>query len=248
MTDAFAIGHLCVTVAGANHSGDKTVSPLLWLHHITNITASISMSGISQLDNPQVHISSHPLVASKLTQLRLHDLGAKDFREGIKSIGCVAWGRARPGERVVDNRSMLVYEASRNLPLAAVPNVSYTLWPDAQSSFNPQSRRSPGRRSPFVSASHPFCVLARDSLTVSHTGDIVCSQLILAALELFPDATVLHLGLFRDKVTLQAIEWVSTSWPLHLLTLDTTPSCLPTSPPTSSSFSTVSPFAHPGRG
>jgi uracil phosphoribosyltransferase len=27
-----------------------------------------------------------------------------------------------------------------------------------------------------------------------------------AALELFPDATVLHLGLFREKVSLQAIE------------------------------------------
>jgi uracil phosphoribosyltransferase len=30
-----------------------------------------------------------------------------------------------------------------------------------------------------------------------------------AALELFPDATVLHLGLFRDKTTLQAIEYYS---------------------------------------
>ena len=29
-----------------------------------------------------------------------------------------------------------------------------------------------------------------------------------AALGMFPDATVLHLGLFRDKMTLQAIEWV----------------------------------------
>lgn len=28
---------------------------------------------------------------------------------------------------------------------------------------------------------------------------------------MFPDATVLHLGLFRDKVTLQAIEWVCTA-------------------------------------
>jgi uracil phosphoribosyltransferase len=27
-----------------------------------------------------------------------------------------------------------------------------------------------------------------------------------AALEVFPEATVLHLGLFRDKTTLQAIE------------------------------------------
>ncbi len=30
----------------------------------------------------------------------------------------------------------------------------------------------------------------------------------LAALDLFPDASVLHLGLFRDKITLQAIEFV----------------------------------------
>jgi hypothetical protein len=30
----------------------------------------------------------------------------------------------------------------------------------------------------------------------------------IGALELFPDATVLHLGLFRDKATLQAIESV----------------------------------------
>ena len=29
---------------------------------------------------------------------------------------------------------------------------------------------------------------------------------LAAALDLFPDATVLHLGLFRDKATLQAIE------------------------------------------
>ena len=35
----------------------------------------------------QIHVSSHPLVLSKLTQLRLHDLPPKDFREGVKSIG-----------------------------------------------------------------------------------------------------------------------------------------------------------------
>lgn len=34
---------------------------------------------------------------------------------------------------------------------------------------------------------------------------------ISGALELFPDATVLHLGLFRDKVSLQAIESVESS-------------------------------------
>ena len=45
------------------------------------------MSDTIPLDTSRVHISSHPLVTSKLTQLRLHDLGAKDFREGVKAIG-----------------------------------------------------------------------------------------------------------------------------------------------------------------
>lgn len=34
----------------------------------------------------RVHVSDHPLVATKLTQLRLHDLSAKDFREGVKAL------------------------------------------------------------------------------------------------------------------------------------------------------------------
>ena len=38
-----------------------------------------------------IHVSQHPLVLSKLTQLRLHDLPAKDFREGIKAIGWVVF-------------------------------------------------------------------------------------------------------------------------------------------------------------
>jgi uracil phosphoribosyltransferase len=33
-----------------------------------------------------VHVSTHPLVATKITQLRLHDLAAKDFRDGIHSL------------------------------------------------------------------------------------------------------------------------------------------------------------------
>lgn len=41
---------------------------------------------------PNVHTSSHPLILSKLTQLRLHDLPAKDFREGVKAIGWVGVG------------------------------------------------------------------------------------------------------------------------------------------------------------
>jgi uracil phosphoribosyltransferase len=35
----------------------------------------------------RLHVSSHPLVRSKITQLRLHDLPAKDFRELVKAVG-----------------------------------------------------------------------------------------------------------------------------------------------------------------
>jgi uracil phosphoribosyltransferase len=47
------------------------------------------MSVTPQPTSPKVHISTHPLVLSKLTQLRLHDLPNKEFREGIKAIGWV---------------------------------------------------------------------------------------------------------------------------------------------------------------
>ncbi|EIW71665.1 uracil phosphoribosyltransferase [Tremella mesenterica] len=114
----------------------------------------------------QVHISRHPLILSKLTQLRLHDLPAKDFREGIKVIG-----------------SMLVYEASRGLPLIDVPNLQSPI-----AAFTGQAIPLRIGLSPILRAGTGF---------------------VDAALELFPDATVLHLGLFRDKVTLQAIEYYS---------------------------------------
>jgi len=33
-----------------------------------------------------VHVSTHPIVATKLTQLRLHDLSGKDFRDGVSAL------------------------------------------------------------------------------------------------------------------------------------------------------------------
>lgn len=33
-----------------------------------------------------VHVSKHPIVAVKLTQLRLHDLSPKDFRSEVSSL------------------------------------------------------------------------------------------------------------------------------------------------------------------
>nr|ODN91121.1 uracil phosphoribosyltransferase [Cryptococcus depauperatus CBS 7841]ODN95573.1 uracil phosphoribosyltransferase [Cryptococcus depauperatus CBS 7855] len=114
----------------------------------------------------RVHTSNHPLILSKLTQLRLHDLPPKDFREGIKAIS-----------------SMLIYEASSKLPLADVPNLRSSI-----ASFTGQTIPLRIGLSPILRAGFGMTD---------------------AALESFPDATVLHLGLFRDKVTLQAIEYYS---------------------------------------
>ncbi|WVQ96120.1 uracil phosphoribosyltransferase [Kwoniella sp. CBS 9459] len=116
--------------------------------------------------SPKVQVSSHPLVLSKLTQLRLHDLPAKDFREGVRAIG-----------------SMLVYEASRHLPVADVPEL----------------------QSPVASFTGQTIPLRIGLSPILRAG----IGLTDAALEMFPDATVLHLGLFRDKVSLQAIEYYS---------------------------------------
>lgn len=77
----------------------------------------------------------------------------------------------------------MMYEASRALPLVAVPDL-----------------QSP------ISSFTGYTVPLRIGLSPILRAGIGMTD---AALELFPDATVLHLGLFRDKVTLQAIEYYS---------------------------------------
>lgn len=114
----------------------------------------------------KIHVSSHPLVLSKLTQLRLHDLPPKDFREGVKSIG-----------------GMLMYEAARQLPLADVS----------------------GLQSPIAAFTGQTIPLRIGFSPILRAG----TGFLEPALDYFPDATVLHLGLFRDKTTLQAIEYYS---------------------------------------
>ncbi|ORY34889.1 uracil phosphoribosyltransferase-domain-containing protein [Naematelia encephala] len=118
------------------------------------------------MSSSNLHVISHPLVTSKLTELRAHDLPAKDFRDGVKSIA-----------------SMLVFEASRELPLAPVP----------------------GLQSP-ISEFTGYTIPLRIGLSPILRAGIGMTD---AALDLFPDATVLHLGLFRDKVSLQAVEYYS---------------------------------------
>lgn len=73
----------------------------------------------------KINISNHPLILSKLTQLRLHDLPSKDFREGMRTIGYVLCNGPRNLDSLtkVCDRSMLIYEAARDLPLRDVPDV-----------------------------------------------------------------------------------------------------------------------------
>ncbi|CAK9781272.1 PRTase-like protein [Cutaneotrichosporon oleaginosum] len=114
----------------------------------------------------KVHVSDHPLIATQLTRLRLHDLPPAEFRHGIKAVS-----------------SMLMYEAARELPLVDVPDL-----------------RSP------VAAFTGKAIGTRIGLSPILRAGIGMTD---AALEVFPEATVLHLGLFRDKATLQAIEYYS---------------------------------------
>ena len=54
----------------------------------TSTTSSASAMETTPLaTQPRVFANTHPLIMSKMTQLRLHDLPAKDFREGVKAIG-----------------------------------------------------------------------------------------------------------------------------------------------------------------
>jgi len=120
----------------------------------------------SEITAANVHVLHHPLVRSKLTTLRLHDLAPKDFREGIRSIG-----------------SMVLYEAARSLPLETAPNL----------------------QSPIATFEGEF-IAPRIGLVPILRAGIGMTD---AALDMFPDAAVLHLGLFREKTTLQVIEYYS---------------------------------------
>lgn len=114
----------------------------------------------------KINISNHPLILSKLTQLRLHDLPPKDFREGIRIIGYVYCDEPCCSGRltILCDRSMLIYEAARDLPLRDVPDVRYDLygtcalkWELISCSFDPLSLPSQAKPSPCALASLPSC-------------------------------------------------------------------------------------------
>ncbi len=69
-----------------SHGLIQGFSPLL----LTRFDFLVMSSSTSLPTGPKLNISTHPLLLSKLTQLRLHDLPTKDFREGINGIGWVS--------------------------------------------------------------------------------------------------------------------------------------------------------------
>ena len=109
-------------------------------------------------------IADHPLIQHKVTLLRDKSTGAKQFRELIQEI-----------------TELLVYEATRDLPLCEVEVET----PVATTT----SKVSAGRKLAFVP-------ILRAGL-----------GMVDGAIELVPAARVGHIGLYRDPQTLKPVEY-----------------------------------------
>lgn len=109
-------------------------------------------------------IADHPLIQHKVTLLRDKATGAKQFRELIQEI-----------------TELLVYEATRDLPLCDV-EVETPI-------TTTKSRVIAGRKLAFVP-------ILRAGL-----------GMVDGAIELVPAARVGHIGLYRDPKTLQPVEY-----------------------------------------
>lgn len=98
---------------------------------------------------------------------------------------------------------MMGYEACRELPLSAVETVSVLPYYPAQNQLEHVA---------FLSQSSPMATFTGGKITgrialipILRAG----SGMLDAMLELFPEASVYHLGLFRDKVSLTPTEYYS---------------------------------------
>lgn len=109
-------------------------------------------------------IADHPLIQHKITLLRDKNTGAKQFRELIQEI-----------------TELLVYEATRDLPLCEV-EVETPI-------TTTKSKVIAGRKLAFVP-------ILRAGL-----------GMVDGAIELVPAARVGHIGLYRDPNTLQPVEY-----------------------------------------
>ncbi|KAL1935625.1 hypothetical protein VTP01DRAFT_4765 [Rhizomucor pusillus] len=111
-----------------------------------------------------LHVSKHPLIAVKLSQLRDSSASPKVFRELARDLA-----------------GMLAYEATEELAVS--------LDKTRQSPYEPYKAAELKQRVGLVP-------ILRSGL-----------GLVDGFLSLFPDAPVLHLGLFREKISLQPVEY-----------------------------------------
>lgn len=111
-----------------------------------------------------IHKVNHPLVQHKLTLLRQRDTGPKEFRELVDEIA-----------------ALMVYEATRDLPLES------------------------------VDCHTPLVEMKGAAITGKKLGVIPILRAGLGMLEgilrLIPNAKVGHIGLYRNEETLQPVEY-----------------------------------------
>lgn len=112
---------------------------------------------------PPLHVVAHPVVASKLAQLRDAATGTSAFRVLVEELG-----------------DLLVYEASRELPLRPTPV------------------RTP------LAATTGQTIAPRVGLAPVLRAGI---SMLQGALRLFPEAQVWHLGVYRDEHRLMPVEY-----------------------------------------
>ncbi|KAH0840082.1 putative uracil phosphoribosyltransferase [Lanmaoa asiatica] len=125
------------------------------------------------------HILSHPVVNARLSQLRLATTSPKDFREGIHDISFT-----------------LGVEASRDLEEEPFDGVSAITATVSSLTYSMLKHTPVG---PFTGT----VIKPRIGLTPILRAGLGMAD---ALLKLFPAAPVYHLGLFREKVSLQPVE------------------------------------------
>ncbi|CAO3655471.1 unnamed protein product [Mucor hiemalis] len=114
--------------------------------------------------SPSVHVSKHPIIAQKLSQLRDHSLKPKAVRELTRDISV-----------------LLGYEASSDITLVKGK--------EAQSQYGTYQTSEIREKVGLVP-------VLRSGL-----------GFVDGFLSLFPDAPVLHLGIYREKVSHQPVEY-----------------------------------------
>jgi uracil phosphoribosyltransferase len=114
--------------------------------------------------DPTVTIVDHPLVLHKLTLMRRKETSTAEFRELLREISM-----------------LMLYEVTRDLPLARVPIETPLCAIEAP-----------------VIEGKKLCLIA-----ILRAGD----GIVAGMLDLIPSARVGHIGLYRDPTTLVAVEY-----------------------------------------